>query len=470
MNQADIGLWGLAVMGQNLVLNLESKGFKVAVYNRTEETTRQFIEKHPPGKNIIATYNVKEFLDALAPPRKVMLLVQAGPPVDKVLEQITPHLDKGDIIIDGGNSFYLDTIRRCHALQEKGFLYIGTGVSGGEEGARLGPSIMPGGPPEAYAACLPIFTQISAHVDTQPCCTYIGPDGAGHFVKMVHNGIEYADMQLICEAYHLMKTALNLTAPQISEIFARWNRGDLNSYLIEITADILSKTDPQTQKPIVDVILDQAEQKGTGAWTSQTAVNLGVPAPTITEAVFSRFISACKDERLAAAQQLKGPTSTYTGNQTDFLDAIHDALYAAKICAYAQGFALLNRASREYNWNLNSGEIALIWRGGCIIRAHFLNRIKDAYVRQPKLVNLLLDPYFKNIIHTTQTNWRRTVITAAQLGVPLPAFASALNYYDSYRSARLPANLLQAQRDYFGAHTYERTDQPGKFHTDWLNL
>ena len=470
MNQPDIGLYGLAVMGQNLALNIESKGFTVAVFNRTEQTTRQFIDAHAQNKNITAAFSVQEFIDALAPPRKVMLMVQAGPAIDKVLDQITPHLTKGDIIIDGGNSFYLDTIRRYRQMQNLGFLYLGTGVSGGEEGARIGPSLMPGGPPQAYAACEPIFTKISAHFDNQPCCTHIGPDGAGHFVKMVHNGIEYADMQLISEAYHLMKIALNLTPPQMSEIFTRWNRGDLNSYLIEITAGILAKIDPQTQKPLVDVILDQAEQKGTGVWTSQTTLNLGVPAPTITEAVFARFISAYKDQRVAAAQQLKGPPSTYAGDKTELIDAIHDALYAAKICAYAQGFALLAQASQEYIWNLKFGEIAMIWRGGCIIRAHFLNRIKDAYTQQPNLTNLLLNPYFKNIIQNAQTNWRQTVITAAQLGIPVPAFSSALNYFDSCRSARLPANLLQAQRDYFGAHTYQRTDQPGKFHTDWLNL
>ncbi len=470
MTKADIGLWGLAVMGQNLVLNMESKGFTLAVYNRTAEKTRQFITESAADKNIRPAYEVKDFIEALSRPRKVMIMVKAGAAVDTVIEQITPFLEKGDVIIDGGNSFYKDTIRRYRALEEKGLHYIGTGVSGGEEGALKGPSIMPGGSGEAYALVEPIFTKISAQVDGRPCCTYIGENGAGHFVKMVHNGIEYGDMQLICEAYALMENALGMSAAEMSEVFGRWNEGDLNSYLIEITADILSKTDAETGRPMVEVILDKAGQKGTGMWTSQTALELGIAAPTIAEAVFARFISAFKDERIMASKELTGPDRSYNGDKEQFIRTIHDALYASKICAYAQGFALMAQAGREYNWSLNFGNIAMIWRGGCIIRAHFLERIKEAFEQQPNLSNLLLAPYFKGIIDKTQSNCRKVVVTAADLGIAVPAFSSALSYYDSYRSARLPANLLQAQRDYFGAHTYERIDQPGSFHTDWQAL
>jgi len=470
MAKADIGLWGLAVMGQNLVLNMESKGFTVAVFNRTTQKTKDFVEGKAKGKNIIPAYKVKDFIDSLTKPRKVMLMVKAGKPVDMVIEQILPYLKKGDLIIDGGNSHFSDTIRRCNQLKEKGLLYIGTGISGGEEGALKGPSIMPGGSKEAYAAIEPIFTRIAAQIDGEPCCTYIGDDGAGHFVKMVHNGIEYAVLQLICEAYYLMKNALAMPAEQMHDVFADWNTGDLDSYLIQITADILSKKDTETGKPLVEMILDKAGQKGTGAWTSQSALALGIPAPTIAEAVFARCISAIKSERLAASKQLSGPGGKYSGDKEDFIKAIHDALYASKICSYAQGFAMMAAAAKEYNWQLNFGQIAMIWRGGCIIRAHFLNRIKQAYQRNANLANLLLDDYFKNIANKAQSNWRKVVATAAHLGIPVPAFSSALNYYDSYRTEQLSANLLQAQRDYFGAHTYERIDKKGSFHTDWLKI
>jgi len=470
MAKADIGLWGLAVMGQNLVLNMESKGFTVAVFNRTTQKTKDFVTGKAKGKNIIPAYEVKDFIDSLTKPRKVMLMVKAGKPVDMVIEQILPYLEKGDLIIDGGNSHFSDTIRRCKQLKEKGLLYIGTGISGGEEGALKGPSIMPGGSKDAYTQLESIFTKISAHVDGQPCCTYIGDDGAGHFVKMVHNGIEYADMQLICEAYYLMKNALGMTTDEMHDVFADWNKGDLESYLVQITADILSKKDSETSKPLVEMILDKAGQKGTGAWTSQSALALGIAAPTIAEAVFARCISAIKDERVAASKKLSGPDGKYTGDKKEFIKAIHDALYASKICSYAQGFALMAAAAKEYNWNLNLGQIAMIWRGGCIIRAHFLNRIKEAYDRKADLTNLLLAPYFKQIVENAQQNWRRVVSTAAELGIPVPAFSSALNYFDSYRTEQLSANMIQAQRDYFGAHTYERIDKQGTFHTDWLKI
>ncbi|MBA7644261.1 6-phosphogluconate dehydrogenase, NADP(+)-dependent, decarboxylating [subsurface metagenome] len=397
-------------------------------------------------------------------------MVKAGKPVDMVIKQILPYLEEGDLIIDGGNSHYPDTIRRCNQLKEKGFLYIGTGVSGGEEGALKGPSIMPGGSKEAYTLVEPIFTKIAAQVDGEPCCTYIGDNGAGHYVKMVHNGIEYGDMQLICEAYYLMKNALGETTDQMHDVFANWNKGDLDSYLIEITADILSKKDSETGQPMVEVILDKAGQKGTGAWTSQSALALGVAAPTIAEAVFARCISAVKDERVAASKELSGPSGKYAGDKEEFIKAIHDALYASKICSYAQGFAMMAAAVKEYDWKLNFGEISMIWRGGCIIRAHFLNRIKEAFDRNVNLANLLLDPYFKEIVENAQQSWRKVVITAAELGIPVPAFSSALNYYDSYRNPRLAANMIQAQRDYFGAHTYERIDKEGVFHTEWLKI
>ncbi len=467
MANCDFGLIGLAVMGENLILNIESKGFSVAVFNRTVEKVDRFIEGRAKGKNIVGTHSVEELAAALAKPRKIMLMVKAGQPVDDFIDKVAPHLEPGDLIIDGGNSFFGDTIRRNKGLAEKGILYIGTGVSGGEEGALKGPAIMPGGQPEAYELVEPIFTRIAAQVGGDPCCTYIGADGAGHYVKMVHNGIEYGDMQLISEAYYLMKYALGMTEAEMHEVFKSWNEGDLDSYLIQITTEILATTDPETGKPITEVILDRAGQKGTGKWTSQSALDLGIPAPTIAEAVFARCISAIKDERVAAAKVLEGPTGTYDGDRDEFVRAIHDALYASKVCSYAQGFALMAGAAEEHGWDLHFGEIAMIWRGGCIIRAHFLNRIGEAFDREPDLRNLLLDDYFKGIVHASQDNWRAVVMEATKLGVPVPAFSSALAYYDSYRRGRLSANMIQALRDYFGAHTYERVDKEGHFHTNW---
>ncbi len=466
-NQQDIGLIGLAVMGQNLVLNMESKGFSVAAYNRTTERTREFMAGPAKEKNIVGHETLEGFLAALKRPRKIMLMVKAGKPVDDFIELLLPHLDKGDLLIDGGNSYFEDTIRRNKMLGEKGILYIGTGVSGGEEGALHGPSIMPGGQKEAYELVAPILKKIAAQVSGEPCCTYIGPDGAGHYVKMVHNGIEYGDMQLIAEAYFIMKNALNLDARRLHDVFAEWNEGELNSYLIEITRDIFARKDDGAAQALVEVILDKAGQKGTGKWTSQSALDLGVAAPTIAEAVFARCISAIKEERVAASKILRGPSTTYGGDQKTFIEAIRQALYASKICSYAQGFALMREAGKEHGWELNFGEIAKIWRGGCIIRAQFLHRITEAYERDPKLANLMLDPFFKEIIEKAQESWRHVVASAATLGYPIPAFSSALAYFDSYRRASLPANLIQAQRDYFGAHTYQRTDKPGTFHTEW---
>jgi len=470
MEKADIGLIGLAVMGENLVLNMESKGFTVAVFNRTVEKVDKFINGGAKGKNIIGTHSVKELIDSLKSPRKVMLMVKAGQPVDDFIEKVIPYLEKGDIIIDGGNSHFPDTIRRTSYLESKGLLFIGTGVSGGEEGALKGPSIMPGGSTAAWEHVKPILQKICAITNGEPCCQWIGSDGAGHFVKMVHNGIEYGDMQLICESYFLMKKALGIEAPEQHKIFAEWNKGELDSYLIEITRDILSKTDSDTGKPLVEVILDTAGQKGTGKWTSQAALDLGTPAQTIAEAVFARCISAIKDERVNASKILNGPSEKYEGDKEEFINAIKDALYASKVCSYAQGYALMRAAAKEYGWDLNFGEIALMWRGGCIIRARFLGEIKKVFDRTPDLPNLLLDPYFKEIVEKCQANWRKVVATAVELGIPTPAFSSALAYFDSYRRESLPANLLQAQRDYFGAHTYKRTDKEGTFHTDWLNI
>ena len=467
MPSQDFGLIGLAVMGQNLALNVESKGFSVAVYNRTTARTQEFMAGPAKGKNIIGAESLEDFVAALSRPRKIMLMVKAGQPVDDFIGQLLPHLDKGDLIIDGGNSHFPDTIRRSKALAEKGFLYIGTGVSGGEEGALLGPSIMPGGQKEAYDLVAPILTKIAAQVDGESCCTHIGPDGAGHYVKMVHNGIEYGDMQLIVEAYFIMKNALGLTAKQLHDVFAEWNEGELNSYLIEITRDIFARKDAETGQPLVELILDRAGQKGTGKWTSQSALDLGVAAPTIAEAVFARCISAVKDERVAASKILSGPSTTYGGDPKDLIEAIRQALYASKICSYAQGFALMTEAGKEYGWKLDFGEIAKIWRGGCIIRAQFLHRITEAYERDPNLANLMLDPFFKDVLESAQERWRHVVASAAQLGYPIPACSSALAYFDSYRRDRLPANLIQAQRDYFGAHTYQRTDKEGTFHTEW---
>jgi 6-phosphogluconate dehydrogenase len=465
--KADIGVIGMAVMGQNLALNMESRGLAVSVYNRTAERTRELLTGAGKGKRLLPAYTLEELVESLSVPRKVFLMVQAGKPVDEVIAQVTPLLSRGDLIIDGGNSFFQDTIRRCRDAEAKGLLYVGTGVSGGEEGALHGPSIMPGGSPAAYEAVSPILKSISAKVDGEPCCTYIGSDGAGHYVKMVHNGIEYGDMELISEAYFIMKNVMGMNHAEMSEEFTRWNSGDLDSYLIEITSHILSRIDPETGQPMVEVILDRAGQKGTGKWTSQSALDLGVAAPTIAEAVFARCISAIKTERTEAAKVVKGPEAKFTGNKKQFTEALRDALYASKICSYAQGFALMKAAADEYKWLLDYGGIAMIWRGGCIIRAKFLGRIKEAYDKNPKLANLILDPYFRGVLEKSQKSWRRVVASAVEMGIAIPAFSSALSYFDSYRTARLPANMIQAQRDYFGAHTYERVDKPGTFHTEW---
>ncbi len=468
--KADIGLIGLAVMGENLVLNMESKGFSVAVFNRTVSKVDDFMNGRGKDKNIIGCHSIEELCANLETPRKVMLMVKSGKPVDDFIELVIPHLEAGDIVIDGGNSHFPDTIRRTAYLESKGLQYIGTGVSGGEEGALLGPSIMPGGSPGAWPYVKPIFQAISAKVaDGSPCCEWVGDNGAGHYVKMVHNGIEYGDMQMICEAYNLMKSILGMSAAEMQKVFVEWNEGELDSYLIEITKDILATEDPETGKPVVDIILDTAGQKGTGKWTSVSALDLGSPSPTIAEAVFARCLSAIKEERVAASKVLSGPAPSFDGDKAEFIECIRKALYASKICSYAQGYQLLKLAAEEYKWNLNNGEIALMWRGGCIIRARFLGDIKAAFDKNPQLANLLLDDFFKNIIDDCQAAWRKVVATAALNGVPTPAFSSALSYYDSYRSAVLPANLLQAQRDYFGAHTYERVDKPrGEFfHTAW---
>ena len=469
MAKANIGVVGMAVMGRNLALNIESRGYIVAVYNRSPEKTRDLLETDGKGKNLVGTFSAEEFVQALEKPRKILIMVQAGAGTDATIESLLPHLDPGDILIDGGNAFFQDTQRRSKELSAKGFHFIGTGVSGGEEGALKGPAIMPGGPEEAYRLVEPILTGISAKVNGDPCCTYIGPDGAGHYVKMVHNGIEYGDMQLICEAYQLLKDVLGLSTDELHAIFSEWNKGELDSYLIEITADIFSKKDPDTGKPMVDVILDAAGQKGTGKWTSQSALDLGVPLSIITESVFARFLSAMKEERIAASKVLKGPkTAPFQGDKAAFVESVRKALFASKICSYAQGFAQMRAASEEYGWNLRYGDIAMIFRGGCIIRARFLQNIKDAYDRDPQLRNLLLDPYFQGVVESYQDAWREVVATAVRYGVPVPSFSSALAYYDSYRSERLPANLLQAQRDYFGAHTFKRVDKEGVFHHNWL--
>jgi 6-phosphogluconate dehydrogenase len=487
---SDVGLVGLAVMGQNLALNIADHGFQISVYNRTTEKTTKFVAANPntPG-GLVGTTTLQEFVRTLSKPRKVIMLVQAGAPTDAVIDSLVPLLEAGDIIVDGGNAKWTDTIRREKALREKGLRFIGSGVSGGETGARFGPALMPGGDPEAYKQLEPVWNAIAAMVDARsgrplpggkpgqpvvggvPCATYIGPDGAGHYVKMIHNGIEYGDMQMICEAYDLMRGLLGLRAAEIGTVFSEWNKGSLDSYLIEITADILQQKDPVTKKKaLVDVILDTAGQKGTGKWTSVNALDMGVPAPTVAEAVFARCLSAIKEERVAASKILKGPgTKKYTGAKRALIQAIHDALYCSKICSYAQGFQLMREAQKEFRWKLDFGSIAQIWRGGCIIRAVFLQKISEAFGRNPELANLLLDPHFNKTVRSAQANWRKVVALAAQHGIPAPTFSSALNYYDGYRAARLPANLLQGQRDYFGAHTYERVDQPrGKFfHVDW---
>ena len=469
MDKADIGLIGLAVMGENLALNMESKGFTVAVFNRTTSKVKDFTEGRAKGKNIIGTYSLEEFVAALKKPRIIMLMVKAGNPVDDFINMLIPLLEKGDIIIDGGNSNFLDTIRRTKYVEDKGLLYVGTGVSGGEEGALLGPSLMPGGSPEAWPYIKPIFQAIAAKVeDGTPCCDWVGTNGAGHFVKMVHNGIEYGDMQLICEAYHLMKDILGMTADEMHKVFDEWNRGELNSYLIEITANILAYKD-EDGLPLVDKILDAAGQKGTGKWTVISALDEGIPLTLIGEAVFARCLSAMKEERVNASKILTGPSPKYNGDKEAFIEDIRKALYASKIISYAQGFTLMRSAAKTYGWNLNYGGIALMWRGGCIIRSIFLGKIKEAFDKNQELPNLLLDPFFKERILLSQNSWRNVVSAAIINGIPIPAFASALSYYDGYRSERLPANLLQAQRDYFGAHTYERADRPrGEFyHTNW---
>lgn len=468
MSKQQIGVIGLAVMGKNLALNIESRGFTVSVYNRSREKTDDLI-KEAAGKNLHPAYTIEEFVASLEVPRKILIMVQAGQGTDATIDSLVPHLEEGDIIIDGGNAYFPDTQRRSKELEAKGFRFIGTGVSGGEEGALKGPSIMPGGQESAYKLVEPILTAISAKVNGDPCCTYIGPDGAGHYVKMVHNGIEYGDMQLICEAYQLLKDVLGVDTKELHEIFTDWNKGELDSYLIEITADIFSKYDPETGKPMVDVILDSAGQKGTGKWTSQSSLDLGVPLSIITESVFSRFLSAMKEERTAASKLLKGPeAAAFQGDKAAFIEAVRKALFASKICSYAQGFAQMRAASEEYGWDLRYGDIAMIFRGGCIIRAGFLQNIKDAYDKNAELRNLLLDDYFKNIVESYQSAWREVVATAVAAGIPVPAFASALSYYDSYRTERLPANLLQAQRDYFGAHTFKRVDKEGTFHFNWM--
>ncbi len=465
----DIGLVGLAVMGENLVLNMESKGFGVAVFNRTVSKVDDFINGRGKGKNIKGCHSLQELVNSLKRPRKIMLMVKAGQAVDDFIEQLIPLLDPGDIIIDGGNSHFPDTIRRTKYVESKGLLYIGTGVSGGEEGALKGPSMMPGGSPQAWEHVKDIFQSICAKTpEGEPCCDWVGENGAGHFVKMVHNGIEYGDMQMICETYALMKLGLGMTNEEMHQVFAEWYEGELNSYLIEITRDILAYKNEEGQY-VVDLILDTAGQKGTGKWTVISALDEGQPLTAIAEAVFARCLSALKEERVKASQVLQGKVSTFNGDKKQFINDLRKALYASKIVSYAQGYQLMRSAAKTYNWNLNYGGIALMWRGGCIIRSVFLGKIKEAFDKNPNLENLLLDPFFASIVNDTQDSWRRVVSTAVQLGIPVPAMSSALCYFDGYRSSWLPANLLQAQRDYFGAHTYERIDRPrGEFfHTNW---
>jgi 6-phosphogluconate dehydrogenase len=468
MKKADIGLIGLAVMGENLVLNMESKGFTVAVFNRSVDKVDKFINGRGAGKNFIGCHSIEELCKNLERPRKVMMLVKAGSPVDDFIEQIIPNLEPGDIIIDGGNSHFPDTIRRTNYVESKGLLFIGTGVSGGEEGALLGPSMMPGGSPAAWPAVKNIFQSIAAKADGEPCCDWVGENGAGHFVKMVHNGIEYGDMQIICEAYQIMKELLGMTADEMHDTFAEWNKGELDSYLIEITRDILGYKD-QDGGPLVEKILDTAGQKGTGKWTGVSALDLGIPLTLIGESVFARCLSAQKDLRTKASKVLNGPDKKFSGDRKQFLNDLKDALYGAKIISYAQGYDLMGEAAKEYQWNLNNGGIALMWRGGCIIRSVFLGKIKEAFDKNPGLEHLLLDQFFNETITKAQEGWRRVVATAFTNGIPIPCLATALTYFDGFRSERLPANLLQAQRDYFGAHTYERLDKPRGvfFHTNW---
>lgn len=468
--QSDIGVVGLAVMGENLILNMASRGFTVSAYNRSTEKVAEFMAGRAAGRSIVGAYSLPELVGQLARPRKVMLMVKAGAPVDAVLQQLVPLLEEGDIVIDGGNSHYADTNRRTQELAQKGLLFVGAGVSGGEEGALTGPSIMPGGNPAAWTAVQPIFQAIAARVaDGSPCCDWVGADGAGHFVKMVHNGIEYGDMQMIAEAYSLLRQVAGLSNTRIAEIFTRWNQGELDSYLIEITAEILAKKDPETGRDLIDVILDAAGQKGTGKWTSVTALDVGAPAPTIAEAVFARLLSALKDERVAAEPLFTRPNEAPPADGEGFVEQVRQALFAAKVCSYAQGYQLMRLAAQEYHWSLNFGAVALMWRGGCIIRARFLDQIKAAYDRRPELPNLLMDAYFTTILNQNQQGWRQVVAQGALHGVWTPAISSALAYFDGYRTANLSTNLVQAQRDYFGAHTYERTDRPrGEFfHTNW---
>ena len=469
MNQCDIGLIGLAVMGENLTLNLESKGFSVAVFNRTADVTEKFASGRAKGKHIQPTHMMEEFVAALKRPRIAMMMVKAGAPVDAVIGQLRPLLEKGDVIIDGGNSLFTDTQRRGKELEGTGIHFVGMGVSGGEEGALKGPSLMPGGSRESWEIIAPIFRKIAAQVDGEPCCRYMGPNGAGHYVKMVHNGIEYGDIQLICEAYAILKNVLEMDAGELAEIFTEWNKGELDSYLIQITSEIFRKIDPETGNPLVDMILDKAGQKGTGIWTLQSAIRQSVVISTINAAVEARVVSSRKEERVAASKILPQPrVRKFTANRDRLVNAVRDALYASKIVSYAQGMELLRSGSTEYKWDLNLSDIATIWRGGCIIRAKFLNRIVETYRRDLALHNLLLDRYFTRIIRKAQRSWRVAVSTAIKHGVAVPAFSASLAYFDSYRQARLPANLLQAQRDFFGAHTYERIDKPGFFHTEWI--
>lgn len=467
-NTADIGLIGLAVMGENLVLNMESKGYTVAVFNRTTEKVDRFVKGRGAGKNIIGTHSLEELVQKLERPRKVMMLVKAGDPVDGFIEKLVPLLEKGDIIIDGGNSHYPDTNRRTKYVEGNGLRYIGTGVSGGEEGALNGPSIMPGGSPEAWPHVKPVFQAIAAKVeDGSPCCDWVGEEGAGHFVKMVHNGIEYGDMQLICETYDVMKSILGMSNDEMQESFNEWNKGELSSYLIEITGDILGYREGEGD--LIDLILDAAGQKGTGKWTVVSALDAGIPLTLIAESVFARALSAQKEERVKASASLKGPDANFDGNRKEILAALEQALYASKIVSYAQGYVLMRAAAAEYGWNLNYGGIALMWRGGCIIRSAFLGNIRDAFLKDQRLMNLMLDPFFRDKLEKAQAGWRKVVALAVSYGIPVPAMSSALSYYDGYRTARLPANLLQAQRDYFGAHTYERVDKQrgAYFHTNW---
>ena len=468
MSKQPIGVVGMAVMGSNLALNIESRGHAVSIWNRSKELTDEVVAKHP-GKKLVPTYTLEEFVDSLEKPRRILLMVKAGQPTDDTIDKLKPLLDKGDVLIDGGNTFFQDTIRRNQDLAKSGLHFIGTGVSGGEEGALHGPSIMPGGAREAYDLVAPILTEIAAKApdDGEPCVAYMGPDGAGHYVKMVHNGIEYGDMQLISESYAVLKNVLGLSNEELGKVYAEWNTGELDSYLIEITADIFKKKDPKTGKDLLDIVLDRAAQKGTGKWTSQNALDLGVPLPLITESVFARLLSSLKEQRVEASKQLAGPNNKFTGERKAFIESVRRALYLSKIVSYAQGFAQLRAASEEYKWDLPYGTIAKIFRAGCIIRARFLQKIMDAYEHNPKIVNLLLDPYFKKVAGDYQQALRDVVSAAVQAGVAVPGFSSAIAYYDSYRSERLPANLIQAQRDYFGAHTFERIDEPGSFHESW---